>query len=464
MDSRVQTILAGSLNDGSASIPTGLLQTVNGGRPFVPIAYHVDADDGGNDAPVQLDSTDDLICISWIQECDMALSSLAVFQTDEGTQGNITGALYAADGDMKPTGSELADLGTVDSGGSADAWLSMTFTGYQLTRGKAYSIIFGVEASVDVSLSTRRVTTDQGSAFPDSAKTFISTDGGSNWTEATQNTYQVALLNVILNPEWAESGNPVPKLYFGSYLHANIHIPGSSDLVAIPQAGASLACSALTAGTVYFIYAFDSSGLVLEASTTIPIYSSGLRVKTGEITKRLVAVICPENITSTYQGPYDVEDRRNVIAIDNIIEKTLAKPNPYAASTLDSAAPAQWEAWNSNATDWDVECLSSGATPVDMKCSVSVASGNSGIINVGIGVDTKTAIHPRCGHDEARDTDDTFYTYLGLEARLRKTALPLGCHTISPLQWKQTGGTGNFYYFVTGTPPSVASFEGKIWC
>jgi hypothetical protein len=68
----------------------------------------------------------------------------------------------------------------------------------------------------------------------------------------------------------------------------------------IPNAGVTLAATGLTVGTLYYIYATQSSGIVnaLEASTTAYAISTtagseGLAIKTGDATRRLVGMVRP---------------------------------------------------------------------------------------------------------------------------------------------------------------------------
>ncbi len=65
---------------------------------------------------------------------------------------------------------------------------------------------------------------------------------------------------------------------------------------AIPDAGVTLPPSGLTPDTLYYIYVFISSGtMTLEASTSVPLVltSSGIKVKTGDASKTLVAMVRP---------------------------------------------------------------------------------------------------------------------------------------------------------------------------
>src|SRR5262249_54835720 len=68
----------------------------------------------------------------------------------------------------------------------------------------------------------------------------------------------------------------------------------------IPDAGVSLAATGLTVGTLYYIYATQSGGVVnaLEASTTAYAISTtagsqGLMIKSGDATRRLVGMVWP---------------------------------------------------------------------------------------------------------------------------------------------------------------------------
>lgn len=76
------------------------------------------------------------------------------------------------------------------------------------------------------------------------------------------------------------------SLYNGN----NLVIDGKS--VDIPAAGVTLAATGLTAGTTYYIYAFESgSDIALEASTTThAVGASGIEVKSGDESRTLVGM------------------------------------------------------------------------------------------------------------------------------------------------------------------------------
>lgn len=85
-------------------------------------------------------------------------------------------------------------------------------------------------------------------------------------------------------------GNLVLQRYNGLWLTIN------GVVNTIPSAGVSLAATGLTAGTLYYIYAFMSGAtMTLEASTTGHATDSttGVEIKTGDVTRTLVGMARP---------------------------------------------------------------------------------------------------------------------------------------------------------------------------
>lgn len=105
---------------------------------------------------------------------------------------------------------------------------------------------------------------------------------GVNYLPLSNGFLTVSGANIILNP-----------------LYGNVLTIGGINAT-IPDAGVTLAATGLTVGTLYYIYAVQTSGVVtsLEASTTVPVISTttgsnGVKIKTGDATRRLVGMIRP---------------------------------------------------------------------------------------------------------------------------------------------------------------------------
>ena len=75
--------------------------------------------------------------------------------------------------------------------------------------------------------------------------------------------------------------------------HPQIDGSGNLYYLAIPSGGATLGTGGLSASTVYYVYGYDSAGvLTLEASATgYTKHASGLRHKTGDATRTLIGLI-----------------------------------------------------------------------------------------------------------------------------------------------------------------------------
>jgi len=132
----------------------------NGGRLAVTPAYMNTA----SDSAFQANATDDRVLFGWTQEVAHEISALSIYVTAIGTQGNITLGLYTADSSGEPD-TLVFDIGNVDSGASADAWIRKIFTAQQLYPGKRYCIVASVAADKDVSFSYNRQDTGQQSGL-----------------------------------------------------------------------------------------------------------------------------------------------------------------------------------------------------------------------------------------------------------------------------------------------------------
>lgn len=177
----------------------------NGGRLVVTPAYM----NTTSDSAFQANATDDRILFGWTQEVAHEISALSIYVTAVGTQGNITLGLYTADSDGEPD-TLVFDIGTVDSGASADAWIRKTFTAQQLYPGKRYCIVASVAADKDVSFSYNRQDTGQLSGLVPGCWSKSTVNGGTAWTDLKKDS-QPALLNIVL----ASTAGHVPQLVYG---------------------------------------------------------------------------------------------------------------------------------------------------------------------------------------------------------------------------------------------------------
>lgn len=105
----------------------------------------------------------------------------------------------------------------------------------------------------------------------------------SNVTPASNQTFGQCLLAL-------SGGNLVLSRKNGRLLTIN----GAAEV--IPSAGVTLAATGLTPSTLYYIYAYMSSGtMTLEASATVPAVdaTTGISIKTGDATRTLVGMARP---------------------------------------------------------------------------------------------------------------------------------------------------------------------------
>lgn len=420
-----KSVVAGSSVDISSIPPQG--------RLWVPPAYIQPT----GDAAIQLNAANDLVLFGWTQEVDCAYTSLSIYVTAVGTQGDIQINMYEADSTGVPTGAAMLTT-TLDCGASADVWVRKTFDAVQCYRNKRYCIVFGGTAGDDFSLSCRRWNVAVGSMFPDG--TWTKQDlGAGTWSDSTQNS-KPALLNVILN----STAHHCPQLVYGRY--NGKYLPcydGASawELVEIPVAGAWLGCEALTVNTGYNLYAYDNTGLTLDAgvNTTAPVLQDGVEVKSGATARRMIGGIYAIERQTGYQAPIDVMDWRGMWNKNNRVPKRFSKLCPYAAAT--SATCSGWTRINTD--DYLCKVYSPEAGILSLGWSVI---GNASYPSIGIAQDTYT--EPRIDCAGVAYSSTYFHGMFELSA---------GLHQFWPL-----ANTNTHCWLESGGLTARVSLEGEV--
>jgi hypothetical protein len=416
-----------------------LKASIPNGRWWVPPAYTQTT----GDEAVQFDSASKMIAARVTPQTDVAVLAVSLYITAVAAEGQGDITLYIYNDVSNEPGSSLATLGTVSSGDSADVWVRLVATAYQLMRDRIYWLVGKGSASADFSLSIRRPNTATGSAMPDEMNLcLVSTDGGSSWTQATQNGLP-AMWNVVVN---SVADKHVPQLCYGRFTGKYSYIP-DADMVEIPQEGILLDCSGLTDDTEYYLYEYESGGeLAVEASTTIPILSDGIKVKTGETAKRYTGGVVARALISTHQGPIDVSDSRLVDNEYNRVPRTLAKFNPFSGDTLETVtADSQWRSWNGDGDDFAVRLLLQSPRAFLMGAHISLIY--TSVCYVSVGLDTKTPYHTAMSRGQAG----------GMGTLQVPITMPAGTHTMWPIVMAPSG-TPQAYYYYSSTP--FALFSG----
>ena len=368
-----------SRGPGTAIYEKLLGGNIDQGQLYVPPAYY----QTGSSAAVQLNAAADWAAMRFSSDVDMEISSLDIYVSAVGTQGDITCAIYSHDSSNDEPDSSLQAFGTVDSGSGA-GWVRLSISSssrYQCAAGGTYWIVIKGSAGVDFSLSARRWHTGIGSMFPDGVKCLSSSDSGANWSQIQQDSKD-ACLNLIINGQ----SDHVPQLYYGRKDGQYVYIPGSG-LMEIPEEGISLDCSALTADTEYNLFLYDNSGtLELEASTTGRTRVDGITVKTGDTEKRFLGKIYPKEIQTGKQGPVDVMDRRLVAWPGRSC--LVGKYTPFSSETYYiPSATATWFKWNNN-DDYTVEILAVESARIQLVAQSAIES--AGRMNISFGIDSTT--------------------------------------------------------------------------
>ncbi|MEW6350466.1 MAG: choice-of-anchor R domain-containing protein [Thermodesulfobacteriota bacterium] len=410
------------------------------GRLFVPPSYYQTT--GATEWT--LNGANDSVAFSWIQECDMSLTSLSVHVAAVTTQGNVNLALHADS--FGDPGTQIADLGSVDCGASP-GWVRHSFSAQQLSRGTRYHVVCTGTAAKSYALSSKLPQPVLGSMLPDGTYSKRRLDGAETWTFIYPGSYSLerGSLNVILN----STADHVPPLVYGQYSGRFIHVPGSG-LVSIPESGISLDCASLTAGSVSYVYAYmNGTALTLEAATTQPTVSNGIWVKSGDAGRVYLGMICPQSIQTGKQGPVDVPDRRLVANRHNQIIKNCGKWRIYTGGSSENlnAMPATWGAWM-NGDDFRTQILIHGSS---MRFFAHYGYFTNAMVQIAIGFATDSP---------APESSANSWT-AGCQMACHRA---YGLYDIWPLRRNINGYTSGavYYSYIDGTY-GHASFMGEIY-
>jgi hypothetical protein len=357
--------------------------------------------------------------------------------------------IVEAAADVAP-GASLKVLGALSSGSSADVWTRLSTADsnrYRLERGKTYWIVEKGEVGKDYSLSVRRWHTGQGSMFPDGCTSKYTTDGGITWSQCLQNN-KPALWNMILNSQ----ADHCPQLGYGRWNGQYIYIPGSG-LISIPESGLFLDCSALSADTLYYVYAYVSLGaLALEASTTVPVPSEGVEVKSGEATKLYLGMIYPRTIQAGKQGPTDVRDWRTCMNRFNKTRKPLGKLSPYSSYTT-QVLKLYWMPAGTSSTDYAITFLADDDL-VRLSPSFFTETGSGGRA-MSIAID---------GNILEESVGPATQAGYSLNVTNVEVKLSRGKHFAAPMEKANAGGHPHRYYYEAADGSHRANLHGEIWC
>jgi hypothetical protein len=302
--------------------------------------------------------------------------------------------------DEDAPGTELKTiLAAADSGNAADAWKHnaiATADRYQCLAGKIYWVKEKGVAGKDYSLSVRRWNTKKGSMFPDM---FVdckkSTDGGTTWTQAQQDS-KPAMWNIMINAVEAEAGKPVPQLMYGRYNGKNIYIPGSGSCD-IPEGGIYLDLSDHSSPDSkfgYHVWARNNAGTLELSATTDDIASTdGIKHKTSASGYRYLGDVYPVAIHTGHYGPVFCQDRRLVWNQFNKKKVSLGKRNPYASNTSETITvtlygfqgeSGYWRKWRGDSDDWFIDLLLGEPSSVDLVATCYKGSAEHAVCAIGV--------------------------------------------------------------------------------
>jgi hypothetical protein len=309
----------------------------NGGRLAVTPAYMNTA----SDSAFQANATDDRVLFGWTQEVAHEISALSIYVTAIGTQGNITLGLYTADSSGEPD-TLVFDIGNVDSGASADAWIRKIFTAQQLYPGKRYCIVASVAADKDVSFSYNRQDTGQQSGLVSGCWSKSTVNGGTDWTDLKKDS-QPALLNIVL----ASTTDHTPQLVYGWTGKAGNRIAlcneGASAWVLYPIPDAGLMYGLGLDDTVVGVWIYDGgNGPELYTGVQEKSFQDGIEVYAETATDRFLGLVSGVLRTATHWAPIRCETYNTLWNADNQTEQVMFR-QPFVTQTVHTFTPYTWE-------------------------------------------------------------------------------------------------------------------------
>jgi hypothetical protein len=424
----------------------------NGGRLAVTPAYMNTA----SDSAFQANATDDRILFGWTQEVAHTLSALSLYVTAVGTQGNITLGLYSVDADGEPD-TLVFDIGTVDSGASADTWIRKTFTAQQLYPGKRYCVVASVAADKDVSFSYNRQDTGQTSGLVPGCWSKSTVNGGTAWTDVTKDS-QPALLNMVLQ----STANHIPQLVYGwDGKHGNkvaLYNTNTSawELKAIPDAGLLYDASGDTADETKNCYIWWEN-----AQLNITIMQEGTGFQDGIVVadsggqdhdQRFIGLVTPVNRISTYQAPIRCDSYNTLWNADNQTEQVLYR-QPYVSQTVHTFTPYTWEKAHK-----------------DDSFTIKVLTGNEVLTSIieGNGFNANNPVMTTVGYDSTVLTIPAepsafcldFAVQAGSRSYVQKKRMTEGLHT---LYLMVQGCTAGMYLWNTTNNGQPNDYMTQIW-
>jgi hypothetical protein len=161
----------------------------------------------------------------------------------------------------------------------------------------------------------------------------------------------------------------------------------NSAVQAVPDAGITLAPTALAVNTVFYIYAFMNAGtMTLEASATVPVAQAGtgVQIKTGDATRSLVGM------ARTITGPAWADTATQRFVLSHFNRRSIGGVNALTANVTVSSAGTYVEVSN---TDLRIEFLTWADDAVRIQAAGIVTTGATvgDFAYVSLGVNSNTA-------------------------------------------------------------------------
>jgi hypothetical protein len=366
---------------------------------------------GDNPSPTELENLDALVAQADADAAAAATSATAAATSASNAAATLANALVKANNlsDVASVATSRTNLGL----GTAATHPSTDF----LLAANNLSDVTAATARTNLSAAKSGANSDITSLT--GLTTPLSTaQGGTGLTQAIA----VGHCRLVLS-----GGNLVLQPYNGNLLRIN-----GVDCT-IPAAGVSLAATSLTPGTVYFIYALATSGVVtsLEASTTTHATSStsgniGTEIKSGDDTRTLVGMASPVT------GPawVDSTTQRFVLSWFNRRARKLVGAFTTNRTTSSASAVEINSEIRVNFLVWADD------PSIEVGANVSVFSSTTQTLETGIGIDGTTTDSNTLTQSTNWETATLSETRDGLSEGTLHYATLVG--------WNVTAGTGTW--------------------
>ncbi len=208
-----------------------------------------------------------------------------------GDSINIYGSAISSDKLATPIASAATVDLTVAGGNLVHITGTVATSAFTMTSGQQMTLIADAAWPLTYHATTNKIDGGESTTLEAGDRIQVTYDGTTVFTRVIKRDGSALASRSVGQCRLTLSGG---NLLLSRYNGKHIVINGSSEL--IPSAGVTLAPTGLSVSTLYYIYAYMSSGtMTLEASTTGHATDSttGVEIKSGDATRSLVGMAYP---------------------------------------------------------------------------------------------------------------------------------------------------------------------------